>query len=194
MSGLRLNLGCGANLKDGYINVDKFGEPDVRHDLEVFPWPWPDDSVVEILLIHVLEHLGQDPNVFLGIMKELYRVCQDGATVGIVVPDPRHENFLSDPTHVRPITPKMLTLFSQQRNRDWIARGCSNSPLALFHGIDFELTDSRFKPSDFWTRNPPDPLADFSTFMQEASLHNNMIEEIHMTLRAIKPAGRECGL
>jgi predicted SAM-dependent methyltransferase len=63
MSGLRLNLGCGMRRLDGFVNVDKFGEPELRHDLETFPWPWPDDSVVEVLLNHVLEHLGHDPNV-----------------------------------------------------------------------------------------------------------------------------------
>ena len=51
MSELRLNLGCGMKRIDGYLNVDRFGEPDLRHDLEVVPWPWPDDSVNEILLI-----------------------------------------------------------------------------------------------------------------------------------------------
>ena len=30
MSGLRLNLGCGMNQMCGFVNVDKFGEPDVR--------------------------------------------------------------------------------------------------------------------------------------------------------------------
>ena len=56
MDGLRLNLGCGMNHIEGFLNVDRFGEPDLRHDLEVFPWPWPDDSVCEIMLEHVLEH------------------------------------------------------------------------------------------------------------------------------------------
>lgn len=190
MSALRLNLGCGMNHEPGFVNVDKYGEPDVRHDLETFPWPWPDDSVEEIALTHVLEHLGQDPNVFIGIMKEMYRVCRDGATIRIIVPHPRNDDFLADPTHVRAIMPLTLALFSQRRNRDWVARGCANSPLGLYHGVDFELVDSRFKPTPFFIRNPPDPLADFDRFMEEANLHNNMIDEIHITLRAIKPAGR----
>ena len=58
MSELRLNLGCGAKHLEGYINVDKFGNPDVRLDLETFPWPWEDNSAIAIELRHVLEHLG----------------------------------------------------------------------------------------------------------------------------------------
>jgi hypothetical protein len=30
MTGLRLNLGCGAKRLEGYINIDKFGDPDLR--------------------------------------------------------------------------------------------------------------------------------------------------------------------
>ena len=56
---LKLNLGCGQHHREGYINVDKYGSPDILHDLETFPWPWRDNSVKEILLYHVLEHLGQ---------------------------------------------------------------------------------------------------------------------------------------
>ena len=50
---------------------------------------------------HVLEHLGRDTDTFLAIWKELYRVAAPGATVRIVVPHPRHQDFLQDPTHVR---------------------------------------------------------------------------------------------
>jgi hypothetical protein len=47
------------------------------------------------VLKHVLEHLGRDPIVYLEIMKELYRVCEDGATIRVVVPHHRHEFFNS---------------------------------------------------------------------------------------------------
>ncbi|MGK7880982.1 MAG: hypothetical protein AB4060_12905, partial [Crocosphaera sp.] len=45
MSELNLNLGCGAKRRENYLNVDKFGEPDLKVDLEELPWPWEDNSV-----------------------------------------------------------------------------------------------------------------------------------------------------
>ena len=50
MANLKLNLGCGAKRLKGYVNVDKFGDPDLRLDLETFPYPWNDNSVAEIEL------------------------------------------------------------------------------------------------------------------------------------------------
>ena len=63
---LKLNLGCGSKILDGYKNLDKFNyyKPDIIHDLEITPYPFEKNSVDEILLSHVLEHIGQDPNVF----------------------------------------------------------------------------------------------------------------------------------
>ena len=63
---MRLNLGCGFNKRDGYVNVD-IGDhcaPDVVHDLEKAPWPWDDSSIDEIYMSHVLEHLGATTAVF----------------------------------------------------------------------------------------------------------------------------------
>jgi hypothetical protein len=191
MDGLRLNLGCGMDRLDGYVNVDRHGKYDVQHDLEVLPWPWPDHSVSEILLKHVLEHLGRDPSVYLEIMKELYRVCHDGATIRIVVPHHRHEYFYNDPTHVRPVTAEGMGLFSQRLNREWIAAGFSHSPLAIQLGVDFELTEVALKPSELWSRLHPQVPVDTAQLIQQSALYNNLIQEVQMTLKAVKPAGRE---
>ena len=59
----------------------------------------------EIKLIHVLEHLGQDINIYFGIFKEIYRISKNGAKIFITVPDHKHDNFYADPTHVRVVTP-----------------------------------------------------------------------------------------
>ena len=116
---MKLNLGCGPKRLAGWVNVDKSPafQPDAVVDLERFPWPWPDSSAEEVLLNHVLEHLGQSPDTFIGVMRELWRVCKPGAKVRVNVPDPRHESFLGDPTHVRPVTLDTLALFSQAFNR-----------------------------------------------------------------------------
>ena len=139
---MKLNMGCGHNKRDGYINVDMFQEcqPDVVCNLEILPWPWPDSSVEEVVFNHCLEHLGQQSQVFLGMMKELYRICKNNAVIEINVPHPRHDNFIGDPTHVRVISPQMLSLFNKSLNDEWKKKGAANSPLAHYLGVDFVVT------------------------------------------------------
>ena len=116
---MRLNLGCGNKILEGYVNVDKFEyyQCNIVHDLEKFPYPFEQDSVDEILLKHVLEHIGQDPDVFNGVIKELYRISKNQALIDITVPHPRHDDFLADPTHVRPITAFGLSLYDKDINK-----------------------------------------------------------------------------
>ncbi len=91
-------------------------EPDLQLDLETLPWLFESNAVDEILLSHVLEHLGQNPKVYLDIFKGLYRVCRPDATIRIAVPHPRHDDFFIDPTHVRPILPEQFLVFSKKMN------------------------------------------------------------------------------
>ncbi len=186
MTALRLNLGCGSKLLPGYLNVDKVGTPELNFDLETFPWPWDDNSVGEIQLIHVLEHLGQQTDIYLKIIQEMYRVCADGATVHIIVPHHRHDNFFADPTHVRPITPQGLTMFSRRANEQWHAKGCSNTPLALYLGVDFELIKTNLVPSQLWRDRYPNQTNNLQLLLQESALYNNLIEEVEMWLNVVK--------
>ena len=186
VEGLRLNLGCGERHFQGFINVDKYGCPDLKVDLETFPWPWEDDSTVEIRLIHVLEHLGQTTDVYLEIFKEMHRICRHGAHIMIKVPHYRHQFFFDDPTHVRAVTPLGLQLFSQAMNRDWIKAGYANSPLGIYLGIDFELKQTYYKPSPDWFRLHPEKPVDIDLLIRESNIYNNLVEELEMHLVAIK--------
>ncbi|NEO86316.1 MAG: hypothetical protein F6J87_18980 [Spirulina sp. SIO3F2] len=184
---LRLNLGSGQRPLEGYLNVDKYGEPDLRWDLETCPWPWDDNSVSEIKLIHVLEHLGQQTETYLNIIQEMYRVCAPDATIHIIVPHHRHDNFVHDPTHVRAITPSGLQMFSRQLNQEWQAKGCANTPLGLYLGVDFELMQTNLVASSLWFNRYRDRAQDVQLLLQESALYNNLIEEVEMRLRVVKP-------
>jgi hypothetical protein len=186
---LKLNLGCGNDRRPGYVNVDKFGTPDMLWDLEVFPWPWETHGVEEVLLHHVLEHLGQTPQQFLGIMKELYRVCASGARIEIRVPHPRHDDFLSDPTHVRAVTPRILSLFSKAKNREWIEKGEPNSPLALYLDVDFEASEVLHVLEEPWGTEFQTGRISTEEASEAMRKFNNVVKEIKIVLKVVKGQG-----
>lgn len=189
---MRLNLGCGNNKRQGWVNVDKVAacRPDQIVDLEKLPWPWPSDSAEEIALDNTLEHLGAATEVYLGIMKELYRVCRDGAKVAITVPHPRHDHFLDDPTHVRVVTLGGLELFSQARNREWIAKGSSNTPLGMYLGVDFAVQSMSLLPDPRWGGKVQRGEITMDQLREAALTHNNVISAVTIVVMAIKPPGR----
>ncbi len=177
---VRLNLGCGNSKLADFINVDLYGEPDLRLDLESPDWPWADNSVDLILLNHVLEHLGQQFDVFNRVIKNIYRVCKPGAKVIINVPHPRHDNFIGDPTHVRVVTPQVMSLYDKVQCEAWQAGGYSNTPLALYHGVDFRLVECVYVPDWAYEKLPPHNL---EAMAREG---NNIVSEIRMTFEVRK--------
>lgn len=189
---LKLNLGCGSRQRPGYINVDASPvcRPDVVLDLEQTPWPWPDDAVGEVVLIHVLEHLGQQPAVFLKVMQELWRVCCDGARIHIEVPHPRSDEFWGDPTHVRPITADGLALFSRRNNAEYARIGAANTPLGEYLGIDLELVASNLIPKRPWLERLQRGEISEEALRAAGDSQWNVYANYQATLQVIKPAGR----
>ncbi|MBD3207964.1 MAG: methyltransferase domain-containing protein [Candidatus Nealsonbacteria bacterium] len=81
---LKVDLGCGADKKPGFIGVDinPSSSADVIWDLEKKPYPFQDGSVAEVYCDHVVEHLES-----LGLfLDEVYRICKDGSEMTLIFP------------------------------------------------------------------------------------------------------------
>ncbi|MBT3989479.1 MAG: methyltransferase domain-containing protein [Rhodospirillaceae bacterium] len=185
---MKLNLGCGNNKLEGYLNVDsqQLCAPDQVVDLEVFPWPFEDNSVDEIVMSHVLEHLGETKEVYLAIIKELYRICQADAEIRINVPHPRHDEFIIDPTHVRPILPEQFHLFSKRLNAEWREAGYANTPLADYIDVDFEVEDVQWVLADDMLEKLQSGEISSDDLATRAQHEYNILKEIQIKLRVVK--------
>lgn len=93
----KLNLGCGEDIRKGYVNLDgsKFKGVDIAHNLNKFPYPFRDNDFDEVYASHILEHL----NDLTKVMTELKRICKDGAKIVVRVPHFSCGLTYSDPTH-----------------------------------------------------------------------------------------------
>jgi SAM-dependent methyltransferase len=94
-----LNLGAGNKILAGALNHDRTvhrPEIDVAWDLNVLPWPWPDESFDQVIAVAVLEHLQID---LLASVGEIWRLLRPGGQLYMKLPYWRHENTYTDPTH-----------------------------------------------------------------------------------------------
>ena len=83
----KLSLGCGNEpqpKEKGWINLDINMQPgvDVVHNLEVYPYPFKDNTFDYILAEFIIEHL----NDFSKVLKELHRILKPEGVVEISVP------------------------------------------------------------------------------------------------------------
>jgi SAM-dependent methyltransferase len=112
-----IDLGCGQNKREGFMGVDKYPAPgvDIVHDLEVFPWPFEDNSVDEAHSSHFLEHV--DGPARIPFFQELYRILKPGATAQFITPSADSNRAIQDPTHkFPPVVPEFYQLYL---NKDW---------------------------------------------------------------------------
>jgi len=92
-----LDLGCGATKYPGAVGIDQLQLPgvDIVHDLEKFPYPFPEDSFDKIVARNLLEHLPDTVAVF----REVHRLLKPGGTFYFEVPHFSCCDMYKDPTH-----------------------------------------------------------------------------------------------
>ena len=185
---MKLNLGSGSKILKGYVNVDKFQyyNPDVVHDLEKFPYPFEDNSVDEILLSHVLEHIGQNPDVFNNIVKEFYRICKNNSIIDIRVPHPRHDHYIADPTHVRPITQMTLNLYDRELNEHWKSTGAANTLLAIINNVNFKIVETIVNLEKKYHDLLKENKITQEKLEEYINKYNNVVVETQFILKVIK--------
>lgn len=82
---MKINVGCGPNLLDGYENIDLFPQNERVKKGTLTEMPFADGSADEILAEHIFEHMDfrEEPKAW----QECYRVLKTGGRLVMEVPD-----------------------------------------------------------------------------------------------------------
>ncbi len=170
----KLNLGCGNNILENYINIDMINLEgvDLVTTLEDSKLPFEDNSIDEIVCDHILEHIYN----FVPLMEELYRICKNKALIYVNVPYYKYEGAFRDPTHRRFFTERTFDYFSPENKYNYYTH-------ARFKIIKCRLTRNhkikRFRIEDYFIKILP-----FKRFFN--FFFNNIFTEINFELEVIK--------
>jgi Methyltransferase domain len=167
---LRLDLGCGENVRDGFLGVDKHEVPGVSvvHDLTDYPWPWEDSCVSEVFCSHFFEHLTGPERV--DFMNELYRVLAKGGTATIITPYWSSMRAIQDPTHAWPPICEASYLYF---NAEWRAANKLDHYLGI--RCDFDYAYGHDVPNEWASKN-------VETLMYAIGHYLNVAADLHVTL------------
>ena len=185
----KLNLGCGFDYRNGYVNADNFEEckPDVLMNIEDTPWNFSDNEFDYVLLKHVLEHVGQSYFKFKSIMQELYRATKKNGLIEIHIPYFKHDTYWSDPTHVRAFTLLTFQMMSKAQNDDWIKKKANYSMIAYDMGVNFEVAHAAQVYDNYWIQKELNGEVTREKLREIAAVQWNVVRELQVKLKVIKP-------
>lgn len=85
MKKIKLNLGCGRDIREGWVNIDQFeGEGvDMVYDLNKLPYPFKNNSVDKIYIRLLLEHLDVR---YYDFFIEVLRILKPKGRIELVCP------------------------------------------------------------------------------------------------------------
>jgi ubiquinone/menaquinone biosynthesis C-methylase UbiE len=163
---IKLNLGCGDKILDGYINVDVANEragkqPDVICDIRNLD-NFSDNYADEILAVHVIEHFWRWE--VIQILKEWVRVLKPGGKMILECPNLKSacEEFLKDPDlNSGPGQEGQRTMWSFYGDPRWndplMVHRWGYTPLSLAKVMhEAGLRDLRQEAAQFKLREPRD--------------------------------------
>lgn len=173
---IKLNLGCGNEIMEGFTNVDIAFKKGVKlWDLNKYPLPWKDDSVDYIFCSHTLEHLERP----LDFILELHRISKDGTIIDLYVPHFTLFGTYAELTHKMPGASYFTFGYA-----DWNKE--LNGKFKVMAKLNF--TRSKFK----WLNYIFNPLINFSPLAYERFFCYLLpCSEIQFKLEVIKTNEKE---
>lgn len=113
----KLNLGCGTDIREGFINLDiaDIKGVDIIHDLNNLPLPFRDGQFSEIICYDIIEHIFD----YIPLMRDLCRILKKGGVLEIKVPHYTYSRAYADPTHLRYFSMELFDFFVKTSSRDY---------------------------------------------------------------------------
>lgn len=95
---IKINVGCGGNIKEGYINIDTHNKngANLLHKLPE-ELPFENESIDEIYASHILEDFNKED--YFKIMEDFHRILKKGGILHIKVPIWNNELSYANPHH-----------------------------------------------------------------------------------------------
>lgn len=115
---LKLNLGCGNDYREGYVNADisRDVKADIYFDIEDGIPSDRDGSYDEVICLDVLEQITTAKK-FVFVMNELWRITKLGGSVHIRVPNAKDICAFQDPMDSRHFTEDTFTYMQYEHQR-----------------------------------------------------------------------------
>jgi SAM-dependent methyltransferase len=116
----KLNIGCGRDIKPGFVNIDIVKLPGVDKvvNLNKYPWPLKDNTFDYIFCAAVIEHVED----VVKTMEEIHRICKNEAVVEITVPHFSSMGAFKDPTHKHFFTYYSFDYFTDKNNYNFYSK------------------------------------------------------------------------
>lgn len=151
---MELLLGCGHS-REKKMYIENKGEwndlvtvdsncncsPDIIYDLEALPLPFLNETVDEIHLYHVLEHLGKqgDYLFFFDQFADFHRILKHGGLIFAQCPSYKSLWAFGDPSHCRVLNSGMLVYLSQDEYINQLAQKRPMTDFRDYYKCDFKI-------------------------------------------------------
>jgi len=177
----KLNLGCGKDIKDEYVNLDviDYGGNQI-HNLNEFPYPFD-----EVYASHILEHLDN----FHNTVTELYRIIKPNGLLIVYAPFFLNTKYFGEPDHKIPFSIRTFDNYEHIENRKlkFYEKWKLNHRTNYEGKAQFEVIEKKFITSHFGLLKWMDFIVNIEPVIYERFFAGIFSpEEVYFKLKVIK--------